>query len=95
MGTDDRNRGQQHRSGQQTRQNSSQRPHQVLWPRNYKDRENKDATEFLRVGVAWPLKNGPGFSVELWLTPTHTEARDEPLRFVIKPPLEEGDDPRG
>ncbi len=39
----------------------------VLFPRNYKDNDGEDRTEFIRVGVAFPLNDGKGLSLELYL----------------------------
>lgn len=85
MGQDDR-RGQQRSGGQgqgaqrgqrQQRGNGgNNRPWQVLYPRDYKDREGKDQTEYLRIGVAWPLPRG-GYSVEAL-----------GVRVLIKPPAD-------
>jgi hypothetical protein len=82
MGQDER-RSQQRGGGRQTEPrgqrsngNGSKRPWQVLYPRNYQDREGNEKTEYLRIGVAWPLPNG-GYSIEAL-----------GMRVLIKPPGE-------
>jgi hypothetical protein len=41
------------------------RPWNVLFPRNYTGTDGQEHTEFLRVGVAWPLKDKPGYRLEI------------------------------
>ncbi|MCH9730992.1 MAG: hypothetical protein K0U84_15160 [Actinomycetia bacterium] len=51
----------------------------VLYPRNYKDKDGDDRTEFIRVGVAFPLNDGNGLSAELYL------AMPAGQKLIIKP----------
>ncbi len=59
----------------------------VFFPRKYEDRDGKEKTEFLKVGVAWPMAERDGFSIELFM----------PLRagdlvaFVHEPKDEQGE----
>lgn len=60
----DRNRNQQRPTGNQKQGTSGNRPWNVLYPRNYTDREGNPQTEFIRIGIAWPLKDKPGYRLE-------------------------------
>lgn len=68
MPESDRSQGnrsnQQQRGGNQRRNGSNNRPWAVLYPRNYQV-NGEDRTEFLRVGAAWPLKDKPGYRIEI------------------------------
>lgn len=37
----------------------------VCYPREYKDGDGNERTDFIRVGVAFPLREQDGFSLEL------------------------------
>jgi hypothetical protein len=67
----------------------------VLYPREYQVQGTGHAgpetrTDFLRVGVAFPLRDRQGFSVELFLQPPVIEGRS---RLVLMP-REQEDEPQ-
>lgn len=59
------------RQNQRPAQNRNQqqrgktRPWNVLFPRTYQTSDGEERTEFLRVGVAWPLKDKPGYRIDI------------------------------
>jgi hypothetical protein len=61
-------------------------PWNVLYPREYQVQGQgpgpETRTDFLRVGVAFPMQNRQGFSIELFLMPPTIEGR---ARLVIMP----------
>lgn len=65
---------------------SNAQPWNVLFPREYQVQGNgpgpETRTDFLRVGVAFPMQNRQGFSLELFLVPPVIEGR---TRLVIMP----------
>lgn len=79
----DRNHNQQRQEGNRRQRSNGSRPWSVLYPRNYTDRDGKDQTEFIRIGVAWPLKDKPGYRLEalgftvIIMPPSDREQREQ------------------
>lgn len=63
----------------------------VLSPRQYKDRDGNEKTTFMKVGVAFPMRDKDGFSVTLEAIPLPTA---EGVRLMLMPPRENGDRPQ-
>lgn len=54
------------------RSTTTAEPWNLLYPRSYKV-GNEERTDFMRIGVAWPLKDREGFSLEFHLDPPRGE----------------------
>jgi hypothetical protein len=59
----------------------------VLFPREYMDSKGEKRTDFIRVGVAFELKNQDGFTVELYMNP--------PSRKLVVMPVREKENTQG
>lgn len=58
----------------------------VLSPRIYKDRDGNEKTTFLKVGVAFPMRDKDGFNVTLEAIPLPTS---EGVRLMLMPPRDD------
>lgn len=65
MANDNQSRNPPRNTNRNAPRTGKTRPWNVLFPRNYQDADGQDRTEFLRVGVAWPLKDKPGYRLEI------------------------------
>lgn len=79
-------------SNTRPRSGETSEPWNVLHPRAYKTRTGEEGTDFLRCGVAFPLADKKGFSVQIFLEAPADEFGAR--HYVIMRRQRDDDEPR-